>query len=72
MKFSEELTIENKHRSRGWSDDMSGPAIEKRLQVVANLYRLWTTLKKAQPRKTAGDGPQISLTQIPSATAENQ
>lgn len=51
---------------------MSGLAIEKRLQVVARLYRLWTTLKKAQPHITAGDHPHISLTQIPSATAEDQ
>ncbi|MCA9190148.1 MAG: hypothetical protein KDB03_00240 [Planctomycetales bacterium] len=38
----------SKSRSRGWSNDMSGPAIEKRLQIVASLYKLWRVLRQAK------------------------
>ncbi len=72
MKLSDESTIANKDCSRGWSDDMSGPAIEKRLQVVASLYRLWMALKKARPRNVDASSPQISRTGVPSVAAKKQ
>ena len=37
-----------KRRSRGWSDDMSGPAIALRLAVVSNLLNTYRTLQTAK------------------------
>ncbi len=37
-----------KRRSRGWSDDMSGPAIARRLAVVADLLKTYRTLQTAE------------------------
>ena len=37
-----------KRRSRGWSDDMSGPAIARRLAVVSDLLKTYRTLQTAK------------------------
>lgn len=48
-KPSEPTSQPSKDRSRGWSDDMRGAAILKRLQVVDQLYSAWLVLKNARP-----------------------
>ena len=39
---------EMKRRSRGDSADMSPRAIEQRLRIVGELYRMWQTLRHAR------------------------
>jgi hypothetical protein len=39
---------EMKRRSRGDSSDMSPLAIERRLRIVGELYRVWRTLRQAR------------------------
>ena len=38
-----------KRLSRGWSDDMDGQAIARRLELVDQLYETWLKLKTAKP-----------------------
>jgi hypothetical protein len=38
----------SKRQSRGWSDDMDGHAISRRLAIVEELYSTWLALKNAR------------------------
>jgi len=39
-----------KRQSRGWSNDMDGQAIARRLQIAEDLYSTWLALSKARRR----------------------
>jgi hypothetical protein len=52
MTRPSEQADHSKRRSRGWSNDMDGQAISRRLAIVEQLYSTWLVLQDARPKKT--------------------
>lgn len=61
MARATEPADRGKHRSRGWSHEMDGHAISRRLAIVEELYSTWRALKTARkiptPSVTPGTMP---------------